>query len=104
MLSTIMARFHCNVQGRVSFPVLGARECPLCRGSRLPQIARFGVVAAPTEGERVGYLGARAAAARASATMATIARRTCSPVVHSSGKPRRTAARPAGLTAIISKP
>ena len=42
--------------------------------------------------------------ARASATRATIAWRTWSPVVHSSGKPRRTAARPAGLTAIISKP
>ena len=54
--------------------------------------------------ERGDYLGAGEAATRASATIETIAWRTCSPVVHSSGKPRRTAARPAGLTAIISKP
>ncbi len=60
-------------------------------------------VAAPAEGGRIGYLDADAAA-RAPATMAIIASRTCSPVVHSPGKPRRTAARPAGLTAIISKP
>lgn len=44
------------------------------------------------------------AAARASATMATFAWRTCSPVVHSPVKPRRTTARPAGLTAVVSKP
>ncbi|MEA3213851.1 MAG: hypothetical protein QOJ19_7, partial [Acidimicrobiia bacterium] len=56
------------------------------------------------QAERLGYVGARLAAARASATMATIACRTCSPVVHSSEKPRRRAARPAGLTAVISKP
>ena len=44
------------------------------------------------------------AAARASATRAIIAWRTSSPVTHSSGNSRRTAARPAGLTAIISNP
>ena len=52
-------------------------------------------------GSRRAHADARA---RASVTIATIAFRTSSPVVHSSGKPRRTAARPAGLTAIISKP
>jgi hypothetical protein len=60
--------------------------------------------ATPTDGKRVDYLRPSAAAARASATKATIAWRTWSPVVHSFAKPRRTAARPAGLITIISKP
>ena len=44
------------------------------------------------------------ARARASATMATMARLTSSPVEQGWGKPNRTAARPVGPSATISNP
>ncbi len=58
-------------------------------------------VAGAADDERLHGVAARR---RASATMATIALRTSSPVAHGSGNPNRTGVRPVGPWATISNP